>query len=109
MRVLIDECVPRKLGRDLQGHVVATAQQARLGGSSDARLLQAARADFDVFVTVDRNLAFQQNVATLPIAVIVLHANSNRYADLKKLAPAILQALNHIRPHQILHVPDSKP
>ena len=100
MRVLLDECVPRKLGRDIHGHTVTTVAKASLGGSADMLLLQAAQAELDVLVTVDRNLLFQQNLATLPIATIVLHAKSNRYADLKELAPSLLHALNHIKPHR---------
>ena len=67
----------------------------------NGELLALAAAHFDVFVTVDRNLAFQQNVAALPIAVIVLSAKSNRLTDLKALVPRLLATIETIRPRAI--------
>lgn len=59
-------------------------------GVKNGQLLALAEAEFDIFITVDRNLAFQQNLPQFDIAVIVLQAPSNRLADLKPLAPEIL-------------------
>jgi hypothetical protein len=67
----------------------------------NGELLALAAEQFDVFVTVDRNLAFQQNVAALPIAVIVLSVKSNRLAVLKSLVPSLLGVIETIKPRSI--------
>jgi hypothetical protein len=64
-----------------------------LGGIKNGQLLALAEAEFDVFITVDRNLSFQQNLPQFDLAVIVLQAPSNRLADLKPLATQILDIL----------------
>jgi hypothetical protein len=64
----------------------------------NGELLTLASKDFDVFLTVDRNLSFQQNTRVFPIAIIVLHARTNRLADLLPLAPAILTAIGSAKP-----------
>lgn len=65
-------------------------------GVKNGQLLALAEADFDVFITVDRNLSFQQNLPQLDIAVIVLQAPSNRLADLKPLASEVLAILTTV-------------
>ena len=93
MRVLLDECLDWRLSRDLVGHEVRTARQMGWSTIKNGDLLSLAVQQFDVFVTVDRNMAFQQNLATLSIAVIVLRAWTNRLADLRPLVPQLLAAL----------------
>lgn len=93
MNVLLDECVPRKLGNHLSGHTVKTVVQAGWKGLVNGELLKKASADFHVFITVDRNLAFQQNPKLLPIPVIVIHSSSVKLKDLQAFAPAILKIL----------------
>ena len=93
MRVLLDECVDWRLSRDLIGHEVKTARQMGWTTIKNGELLALAAHTFDAFVTVDRNLAFQQNPATLALMVIVLHARTNRLADLRQLVPDPLVAL----------------
>lgn len=93
MRVLLDECVDRRLARLIVGHAVTTVPQAGWSGVSNGDLLGRASGSFDVFVTVDRNLSFQQDVAHHDIAVIVLRARSNRLADLRGLMPGLLSGL----------------
>jgi hypothetical protein len=79
MKVLIDECVDWRLSHDIVGHEVKTARQMGWTAIENGELLALAiRSDFDVFVTVDRNLSFQQNVGALAIAVVVLHTPPNR-------------------------------
>ena len=87
MRVLLDECVDWRLLREIDGHAVKTARQMGWNTIKNGELLALAAKEFDVFVTVDRNLSFQQNVSALLIAVIVLRARSNRLADLRRLLP----------------------
>ena len=93
MRVFLDECVDWRLSRDLTGHEVKTARQMGWTAIENGALLLLASQHCDVFVTVDRNLSFQQNVAALPIAVVVLHARTNRLADLRALVPQLLAAI----------------
>jgi predicted nuclease of predicted toxin-antitoxin system len=97
MRVLLDECVPRRLARELPGHDVSTVPQQGWAARRNSELLELmAAAGFDVFVTVDRNLAFQQDIATAPVAVIVLHARSNRFDALVPLVPKLREELTRV-------------
>lgn len=93
MKLLLDECIDRRLTKDLEGHDVKTVPQMGWAGITNGALLTLAEQEFDVFITVDRNLSFQQNLPEFNIAVLVLHATSNRLADLKPLAPRILSTL----------------
>lgn len=93
MRILLDECVDRRLARDIIGHEVKTAAQMGWAGKSNGDLLTLAEAKFDVFVTTDRNLFFQQNLARFRIAVLILTARSNRLEDLQPLVPELLKTL----------------
>ena len=82
MRVLLDASVPRRFGFLLEGHFVRTVQHCGWSGLKNGELLRAAQADFDVLVTADQNMQYQQNPNTLPIPVVVLTANSNRLESL---------------------------
>ena len=93
MKVLLDECIDWRLSRDLVGHEVKTAHQMGWASIENGELLALAERSFDVFVTVDRNLSFQQNLASYSIAVIVLRVKSNRLTELKSLVPQLLNAL----------------
>lgn len=93
MKLLLDECIDRRLARELPGHEVQTVPQAGWAGLKNGRLLAAAESQFDVFITVDRNLSFPQSLPKFKIAVLVLRAPTNRLADLIPLAPQILAAL----------------
>jgi predicted nuclease of predicted toxin-antitoxin system len=90
MKVFLDECIDWRLSRDLVGHEVKTARQMGWTAIKNGELLALAAKNFDVFITVDRNLAFQQNVIDLVIAVIVLQARTNRIADLRALVPRLV-------------------
>ncbi len=93
MKILLDECIDRRLAKDFVGSYVKTAPQMEWAGVINGQLLALAAAKFDVFITVDRNLSFQQNLPQFDIAVIVLQAKLNRLADLKPLVPKILAML----------------
>lgn len=108
MRVLLDESLPRDLGRDLTGHEVRTVRQAGWAGLANGNLLRRAAGQFDVLLTGDRSLEYQQNRETLPIPVIILIAVSNRIESLRPLVPELLQVLTRIAPGQILHVGNDK-
>jgi hypothetical protein len=93
VRVLLDECVDRRLARDITGHEVATVTGLGWAAIKNGELLSRAEGRFDAFVTVDRNLAFQQNTYRFSFAVLILRARSNRLADLQPLVPKLLNAL----------------
>jgi hypothetical protein len=97
VRVLLDECIDWRLARQIAGHDVKTARQMGWTAIKNGELLTLAAEQFDVFVTVDRNLAFQQNAAAFSIAVIVVRARTNRLADLKSLVPNLLAAIESAR------------
>lgn len=98
MRVLLDACVPHSLRHHLTGHDVETAQYARLEGLIDVELLDAAEYRFDVIVTCDRSVQWQQNMSGRTIAVVVLAAHTNRIADLLPLNPALVAVLRDVKP-----------
>jgi uncharacterized protein DUF5615 len=98
VRVFLDECVDWRLWRDIVGHDVKTARQMGWTTIKNGELLTLAAAAFDVFVTVDGNLPYQQNLASRPIAVIVLRAQSSRLSDLRALVPKLLSAIDASRP-----------
>jgi hypothetical protein len=98
VRVFLDECVDWRLSRDLTGHEVKTARQMEWTTIENGALLSLASKHFDVFVTVDRNLLFQQNLGSFAIAVVVLRASTNRLSDLRSLVPELLNAIQSARP-----------
>jgi predicted nuclease of predicted toxin-antitoxin system len=98
MRVLLDECVPKRLRTELTGHAVRTVAEMGWSGIKNGQLLQRAAADFDCFLTVDRNLQFQQRIDTLPLSVLVIQAVDNRLETLRPLMVAAQEALASIRP-----------
>lgn len=102
MRVLLDESVPRALGVEITGHFVRTAQTAGFAGLLNGELLAAMKADnFDVLVTFDQNLPYQQN-ATLPVAVVVLVAPNNRVATAMRFVPGLLTVLESLKAGQLV-------
>jgi predicted nuclease of predicted toxin-antitoxin system len=98
MRVFLDECVDWRLARDIVDHEIRTARQLGWTAIKNGELLALAAREFDVFVTVDRNLSFQANVPALSIAVIVLHARTNRLVDLRTLIGQLLPAIASATP-----------
>jgi len=106
MRVLVDECAPRALKKHLlnHGHDCRTVQEAGWSGKQNGELLSLAEAAFDVLVTVDTNLLYQQNLADRRIAIIVLQSSSNRLEHLRGQFPAVLLALAKIKSGEIVHV-----
>ncbi len=93
MKVLLDECLDWRLLRQIVGHEVKTARQMGWSTIENGELLALASKEFDVFVTVDRNLSFQQDLPAFDIAVVVLRSRSNRLADLQILVPVLLAAI----------------
>jgi len=104
MKVLLDECVTHYLKPDFAAHEVLTVAEAGFKGLKNGRLLQAASGQYDVLVTVDQNLQYQQNLKTLAIAVVVLKAKRSTYPILKLLMPQVLEILEKIEPGELVIV-----
>src|SRR3989442_15090139 len=90
--------------KDLTGHEVATVIEAGFGGLENGELLRAASGAYHAFITVDRNLPFQQNIQNLQLGIIILKARGITYADLKPLAPRILQALDMLTAGEFIEI-----
>ncbi len=104
MNVLLDECLDWRLARELPGHNVKSVQEMRWNGIKNGNLLALAQAQFDVFITGDRNLSFQQNLPRFSIAVIVLEAESIRLVHTRPLMPKVLGLLPTLKPGQLVKV-----
>ena len=104
MRILIDECLDWRLCRALSEHECVSVQRMGWGGLTNGMLLQKAQEQFDVFLTGDTNLSFQQNFTKFRVAVIVLEAQSTRLIDTAKLMPPVEKVLSSIQQGQVVHV-----
>lgn len=104
MRILLDESLPRRLSRELLGHTVTTVAQSGWTGLENGELLRVAAEKFDVFLTADQNIEYQQNVRTLPLAVIVLVARNNTFETLRRLMPEVLNHLERLEPRSLVKV-----
>jgi len=95
MRILLDECLPARLRRDLTGHEVQTVPRAGWAGCENGNLLRliSDSGKFDVFLTMDKNLPHQHKPDDLPFAVVVLRARSNRYEDTQPIMPEVVRRL----------------
>lgn len=105
MQILIDECIDERLRNFLPGHVSQTARYAGLAGLKNGALLTAAEeARFDVLLTVDQGITYQQNLRGRKIAIVVFCAKSNRLRDLLPHIAATLVLLESIKPGQIVNI-----
>ena len=105
MRILLDECVDQRMRHLLTGHDCQSAGYAKLAGLKNGVLLAAAEAaSFEVLVTTDQEIPYQQNFELRRISVLVLCAPTNRLADLARLIPATLQALDTIQSGSVIRI-----
>ncbi len=104
MRLLLDESVPSRFRRYLTNHAVQTVVAMGWSGVKNGKLLALAANAFDAFVTVDKNLPYQQNLSTLPISVVVLDSVSNELSALIPLVPALEQALQNLQPRTCIRI-----
>jgi predicted nuclease of predicted toxin-antitoxin system len=102
MRLLLDECVPKRLARLLAPHEVQTVQQAGWNGLKNGNLLSRAAESFEIFVTVDQGIRYQQNLRNHDICVVALAARTNDIRDLEPLVPRLLEAIKSARPGKVL-------
>jgi hypothetical protein len=105
MRILIDECIDERFRNSLPGHDCQTARYAGLAGLENGELLRAAETGkFDVFLTVDQGIEYQQNLTARKIAIIIFRTKSNRLKDLLPLAPACLARIESMQPGQVVRI-----
>ncbi len=105
MKILIDECVPRKFKRSFPAHECQTVPEAGLAGKDNGELLSVAEnRGFEVFLTIDKGLEYEQNLAGRAIAILILHAKSNQIDDLLPHVPACLASLRSIKAGQLVRV-----
>jgi hypothetical protein len=105
MRVLLDECLPRRLRSHFPGHDVHTVPEMGWAGKKDAELLSLMQGDgFEVLVTADRGIRHQQNLPSAGVAVIVLVAATNRLTDLIPRVAGALAALATIQPGDVVEI-----
>ena len=105
MRILIDECIDERFRNSLPEHDCQTARYAGLAGLKNGELLIAAEsAKFDVFLTVDQGIEYQQNLTSRNIAIFIFRTKSNRLKDLLPYVPVCLAHIESIQPGQIVRV-----
>ena len=104
MKLLLDHCVPKRLGRELSGHECRTAFQMGWANLGNGSLLKKAAEDFGAFITVDQNLEYQNNLRRLPLAVIVIVAEDNKLATLKPFVQTILIALTELNGTPLIRI-----
>src|SRR5260221_8520305 len=98
MKILLDECLPKRLPGMLVGHEVKTTRQMNWHGLSNGRLLAAADPHFDVFITIDKNPVRDQSIDHLRLAVVTVRARSNKIEDLAPLVPELLALIPMLQP-----------
>ena len=104
MRVLLDENLPHDLAALLVSHQVETVAGRGWSGIENGELLALAAAEFEAFLTMDRRLPEQQNIARLSFGVLLIQAPSNRMRDLRPVVPGILNALPALKPGTVVEV-----
>ena|SRR4029079_1289514 len=102
MKILLDECTPHVLKRLLTGFEIMTVQELGWAGITNGALLQLADEQFDVLITSDQNLKYQQNLANRQLAIVQLP--TNQVPLVTKLAPKIQQTLNVIRTGEFVQI-----
>jgi Domain of unknown function (DUF5615) len=104
VKLLLDECIDRRLAKEINEHEVVTVPEAGWASVQNGKLLRFAQEQFDVFITVDRNLAFQQHLSQFKIAVIVLEAKTNSLKDLRLLIPQLQRILSAAPKGQVTRI-----
>ncbi len=107
MKILVDECLPRKLKGELAGHEVRTVPEMGWAGKKNGELLKLMSGQFEVFLTIDSNLQHQHNLTKMTLAFVVLSAHNNKLETLKPLIPQVLEYLTAIQPGDVIEVRES--
>ena len=106
MKILLDECVPKRFCKSFREHECYDARRAGFSGKRNGELLALAEANgFDVLITVDKSIPYQENLKDRSIALFILDSPSNKLSDLLIHAPACLSTLRSIKPGQVMRLP----
>ena len=107
MKIIIDECLPKRVVQLFAKHEVWTVPQIGLSGSTDTILLDELNArGIDVFITIDGNIEYQQQFQNRVFGTIVIRSVSNRFSDLLHLKEALVKAVMTVTPGNIIHIPE---
>jgi predicted nuclease of predicted toxin-antitoxin system len=104
MRILIDECVDPRVKRLFSEHEVSTVRDEGWDALEDGPLLAIAEAKFNVLLTLDRGLEFQQNLARFQIGIVVVHVAKNQFTYYRSLHESLMKAVCEVGPGQVIHV-----
>ena len=104
MHILLDEPLPRRLISELTGHTVSTVTDQGWSGLENGELLHAAVGQFDVFLTADQNLEYQQNLSELALSVVVLVAHNNKLETIRSLIPDLLDRMTDLEPRTLVKI-----
>jgi predicted nuclease of predicted toxin-antitoxin system len=104
LKIFLDHCVPKRLLRLLAEHAVKTAYQMGWAAKKNGELLKLVASEFEVFLTVDQNLRYQQNLASSSLKFIVLVAANNQYDTLAPLIPQVNMALTKLAPGDVIEI-----
>lgn len=105
MKLLLDECLPKKLKQEFAGHEVFTIDEAGFKGLKNGKLIQSAsETGFEVLISVDKNIEYQQNKTNLTLAILVLSARNNRVESLLPLMSEALKVLGTIKTGEIITI-----
>ncbi len=104
MRVLLDECLPRRLKSELPEHEVRTVPEMRWSGLKNGALLRQLSGHFDAFLTVDRGLVHQQNLKGISFGIVMLAVLSNDIEALRPLMPKVREALATLKPGDVVRI-----
>lgn len=103
MRILLDECVPRRLKRRFRSYgLVLTVTDAGLSSYTNGQLLRRISGDFDVFVTIDKSIQHQQNLSAYDIGFVLLRVPSNDIVDIEPVLPRLFARWSEIKPQTLL-------
>ena len=97
MKLLLDECIPKKFREQFSGHECLTVREMDWTGLKNGQLLAAAENLFEVFLTVDKSLRWQQHLPKFNIAVLLIRAKTNRLPDLIACVPEVAAALRDLK------------
>ena len=109
MKILLDECLPRKLKGELPGHEVHTVPEMGWASKKNGELLNLMAGQFDVFVTIDGNMQYQHDLEAVRLSFVVLTAHNNKFGTLQPLMVKVLEILQTIRAGDVIEVSASDP
>ncbi len=104
VKILVDECLDRRLAKEIKGFYAKTVPQMGWAGLTNGKLLTQAQDHFDVFITSDQNLSFQQNLIKYNMTIIVLCPRRNQLSDLLLLVPALMEVLSKSFSRQVIYI-----